>query len=90
MAQPLLECRHCFAKVGSFAGDPQLKMKLMNLVYGVRNGNTQPNDGSTYIGRGLSQVTGRGITQRERAITRGSHLATEWKPRCGSSRGHMA
>jgi Putative peptidoglycan binding domain len=51
----------CYAKVGSFAGDPDFQIKLIDPVYRARNGN-QPgsHDGSTFIGRGLSQVTGRG------------------------------
>jgi putative chitinase len=53
----------CLQKVGSFAGDPNFKFKLIDQVYGGRNGNTEPHDGSTYIGRGLSQVTGRGNYQ---------------------------
>ncbi len=54
----------CLSKVGSFADDPDFPIKLMDNVYGGRNGN-QPgtHDGSTYIGRGLSQVTGRGNYQ---------------------------
>jgi putative chitinase len=51
----------CFAKVGSFAGDPDFPIKLIDNVYGGRNGNRPgTHDGSTFIGRGLSQVTGRG------------------------------
>lgn len=50
----------CLAKVGSFAGDPDFKFKLINSVYGDRNGNRPgTTDGTTFIGRGLSQVTGR-------------------------------
>ena len=51
----------CLAKVGSFAGDPDFRIKLIDSVYGGRNGNRPgTHDGSTFIGRGLSQVTGRG------------------------------
>ncbi len=51
----------CFAKVGSFAADPDFPAKLIDNVYGGRNGNRPAtHDGSTFIGRGLSQVTGRG------------------------------
>jgi len=51
----------CIAKVGSFAGDPDFRIKLIDWVYGGRNGNRpETHDGSTFIGRGLSQVTGRG------------------------------
>ena len=51
----------CFAKVGSSAGDPDFRFKLIDNVYGGRNGNRPgTDDGSAFIGRGLSQVTGRG------------------------------
>jgi putative chitinase len=51
----------CLAKVGSFAGDPDFRTKLIDNVYGGRNGNRPgTHDGSVFIGRGLSQVTGRG------------------------------
>jgi len=51
----------CLQKVGSFTGDPDFKIKLIDNVYGGRNGNRPgTHDGSTFIGRGLSQVTGRG------------------------------
>jgi putative chitinase len=50
----------CFAKVGSFPGDPDFAGKLIDNVYGGRNGNRPgTHDGSLYIGRGMSQVTGR-------------------------------
>jgi putative chitinase len=51
----------CLAKVGSFAGDPDFRIKLIDNVYGGRNGNRPgTHDGTTFIGRGLSQMTGRG------------------------------
>src|SRR5215203_5376639 len=51
----------CLTKVGSFAGDPGFRVKLIDSVYGGRNGNRPgTHDGSIFIGRGLSQVTGRG------------------------------
>ncbi len=50
----------CYRKVGSFAGDPNFPVKLIDNVYGNRMGNRPgTHDGSTFIGRGLSQVTGR-------------------------------
>lgn len=50
----------CLAKVGSYAGDPEFPVKLIDSVYGGRNGNRPgTHDGSAFIGRGLSQVTGR-------------------------------
>lgn len=50
----------CYAKVGSFAGDPAFPTKLIDSVYGSRMGNRPgTHDGSTFIGMGLSQVTGR-------------------------------
>jgi putative chitinase len=51
----------CFAILGSFAGDTDFRIKLIDNVYGGRNGNRPgTHDGSAYIGRSLSQVTGRG------------------------------
>jgi putative chitinase len=51
----------CYSKAGSFAGDRDFCAKLINHVYGGRNGNRPgTEDGSLFIGRGLSHVTGRG------------------------------
>jgi putative chitinase len=48
-----------YRKVGSFPGDPDFSIKLIDSVYGNRMGNRPgTHDGSTYIGRGLSQCTG--------------------------------
>jgi putative chitinase len=50
----------CYTRVGSFAGDPGFATKLIDNVYGGRNGNRPgTQDGSMYIGRGFTQVTGR-------------------------------
>ena len=49
-----------YAKLGSAPGDPDFRIKLIDNVYGNRMGNRPgTHDGSTFIGRGLSQVTGR-------------------------------
>ena len=50
----------CLEKVGSFAGDPEFPVKLIDNVYGNRMGNRPgTHDGSRFIGRGLAQTTGR-------------------------------
>ncbi len=49
-----------YKTVKSFPGDPEFHIKLMDSVYGNRMGNRpDTHDGSAFIGRGLSQVTGR-------------------------------
>lgn len=61
----------CYAKCDSFEGDPQFSIKLIDHVYGGRMGNAPypSHDGSTYIGRGLSQVTGKEGYQKLAAKT---------------------
>lgn len=55
----------CESKVGCPGNDPRFPKKLMDLVYGERNGNRPgTSDGSTFIGRGLLQVTGRANYQQ--------------------------
>ena len=48
-----------YNKVGSYPGDPDFDIKLLDSVYGNRMGNRPgTHDGSNNIGRGLSQITG--------------------------------
>lgn len=39
------------------------KPEALNIAYANKNGNTQPGDGLKYLGRGLTQLTGRGEYQ---------------------------
>lgn len=49
----------CYAKIGSWAGDPDFPGKLIDNVYGRRMGNRPgTHDGRNFIGRGLPQTTG--------------------------------
>jgi putative chitinase len=54
-----------YQKIGSSPGDPQFSIKLTDNVYGSRMGNRPgTHDGSAFIGRGLSQCTGRESYQK--------------------------
>jgi len=56
-----------------YAHNPQ---KLANNVYGNRMGNTSPNDGYTYRGRGLLQLTGKDSYGEASQILRKSYPDT--------------
>ena len=50
-----------YQRIGSYVGDAKFDIKLMDDCYGNRMGNgpASTHDGSNYIGRGLSQCTGK-------------------------------
>lgn len=59
-----------YGKIGSSPSDPAFHIKLMDSVYGGRMGNrVGTHDGSSFIGRGLSQCTGREGYQKVAAAT---------------------
>ena len=60
-----------YQHIGSYVGDPQFDTKLMDDCYGNRMGNgpASTHDGSKYIGRGLSQCTGKSGYQAVAART---------------------
>jgi len=59
-----------YRAIGSFEGDPDFAGKLIDSVYGHRMGNRPgTHDGRNFIGRGLSQTTGREGYERLAAKT---------------------
>jgi putative chitinase len=54
-----VDAADCYRKVGSYPGDPAFRVKLIDNVYGGRMGNRAgTHDGSNFIGRSPSQITG--------------------------------